>query len=369
MVSCWIILFCSIGIIFETVYTLEQRCGSTWQEQYRQLHFSILHGERTPRYVFYHCPCGMSDSLVGIVSTFYYALLSGRAFRIVQGSFDWLDAYSNGAIDVFETENISYVKHRHGVTAESQFDVALFRERNVSQYLQTHDNVVVTTIRGYVFHLFDNPYHKKQLYSMGLRPETAFACGLQYLVKPLPEVHHLSQQLQKMNSNQILLVGIQIRAGDDVFKNDMANISQFTHFFRCAQQIEQDKQVGSIKALWVLLSDSKSLRQQAVQVFGDKIWTGNKVKGVLDHAFKRDGGDRAGTSAAVVLAAAENWMFAICDYFVLSKISGFGRTAAFHHAGWGNIYALDKSDTGRNCSKFGYDRANKVAKTHDPGVK
>jgi hypothetical protein len=36
--------------------------------------------------------------------------------------------------------------------------------------------------------LFDNPFYRDQLFAMGLRPETAFGCGYDFLLYPQPKV-------------------------------------------------------------------------------------------------------------------------------------------------------------------------------------
>jgi Xyloglucan fucosyltransferase len=57
-------------------------CG-TWQEDYMSLHEQTLSGERPPRYlVSVAVEAGLADRVIGIISEFYFALLTGRAFQI-----------------------------------------------------------------------------------------------------------------------------------------------------------------------------------------------------------------------------------------------------------------------------------------------
>jgi hypothetical protein len=57
-------------------------CG-TWQEDYMRLHQQTLAGELPPRYlVSVAVEAGLADRLIGIISEFYFALLTGRAFQI-----------------------------------------------------------------------------------------------------------------------------------------------------------------------------------------------------------------------------------------------------------------------------------------------
>src|SRR6056297_3895 len=62
-----------------------RRCGD-WQEEYMALHRQILAGERPPRYLIAVLPhYGLADQLVGIITLFYWAFLTGRAFQISTG--------------------------------------------------------------------------------------------------------------------------------------------------------------------------------------------------------------------------------------------------------------------------------------------
>ena len=36
--------------------------------------------------------------------------------------------------------------------------------------------------------LFDNPFYREQLFALGLRPETAYGCGYDFLLYPQPQV-------------------------------------------------------------------------------------------------------------------------------------------------------------------------------------
>lgn len=60
-------------------------CGY-WQEEYMKLHREILSGRRPPRYLIAVLPeSGLADQLFGIISLFFWALLTGRAFQITAG--------------------------------------------------------------------------------------------------------------------------------------------------------------------------------------------------------------------------------------------------------------------------------------------
>lgn len=46
----------------------------------------------------------------------------------------------------------------------------------------------LTQLQGMTYQIFRNPYHAHQLYEMGLRPETAFGCIINYLLELKQEV-------------------------------------------------------------------------------------------------------------------------------------------------------------------------------------
>lgn len=54
-------------------------CGN-WQAGYSQLHADILAGRAPPRYAVAGGMSGLADNVVGAISVFYFALLTGRAF-------------------------------------------------------------------------------------------------------------------------------------------------------------------------------------------------------------------------------------------------------------------------------------------------
>lgn len=69
-------------------------CGH-WQEAYTKLHAEILSGQRPPRYaVSVAVEAGLADRLSGLITQFYYALLSGRAFKTI--TYGQLPGYERG---------------------------------------------------------------------------------------------------------------------------------------------------------------------------------------------------------------------------------------------------------------------------------
>lgn len=93
------------------------------------------------------------------------------------------------------------------------------------------------------------------------------------------------------------------------------------------------------QVIWYLISDSKALREQAQQRFGDKVWTQtHEVKhmscGKFDHC------DHWNQTSTIAEAAADMLSLAQADALVLTQKSGFGKVAAWtridkwHHIWW-----------------------------------
>eukprot|EP00204_Picochlorum_oklahomense_P002800 CAMPEP_0118804294 /NCGR_PEP_ID=MMETSP1161-20130426/22094_1 /TAXON_ID=249345 /ORGANISM="Picochlorum oklahomensis, Strain CCMP2329" /LENGTH=157 /DNA_ID=CAMNT_0006733015 /DNA_START=139 /DNA_END=608 /DNA_ORIENTATION=- len=63
---------------------LSPDCGHEWQKEYANLHREILDGRLPARYVIsVAVEAGIADRLSGLMSEFYYALLSGRAIKMI----------------------------------------------------------------------------------------------------------------------------------------------------------------------------------------------------------------------------------------------------------------------------------------------
>jgi len=71
---------------------------------------------------------------------------------------------------------------------------------------------------GVINVLFNNPVYKAQLYSMGLRPETAYGCALEYLFTPSLSVkEHFRDEIITMTGSS-MKIGIQVRLGDSYLR-------------------------------------------------------------------------------------------------------------------------------------------------------
>lgn len=67
-------------------------------------------------------------------------------------------------------------------------------------------------MQGVTLRLFDNPVAKPRLLEMGLRPETAFGCALNFLLQPHPIVREqFAHEFEVLSNPSLLKIGIQVR--------------------------------------------------------------------------------------------------------------------------------------------------------------
>ena len=376
-----------------------QRCGD-WQEEYMELHHQILAGERPPRYlVAVLSQSGLADQLVGLMSLFFWALLTGRAFQITVGeqpippleaAFDapyvnWTRPAGDPLVLTQHLYRPFKGKRRYPKTHSLVPDI----DQYGSMYLINDENNFFATTdlntlpvdgggdkpvlfmasnRGRVFRLFDNPHHRRKMFDMGLRPETAFACGFRFLFAPngmtrdetgwqLAEEHLLPGHFPDDDEEEekalelaqdVLRIGIQIRVGDFVFnkpgKAQALQLQDYMSYFDCAREIEKHKRTNKTsKVVWYLVSDSQRLKELALDKFGpDLLVTSTEASrhvicakdGLTDCSESDDMADSLAAAAADMMGLAET------DYIVLTRKSGFGKVAAWLNMRWHNVWWL-----------------------------
>lgn len=381
-----------------------QICGS-WQDLYTSYHARVRSGDLHPRYaVSVAVEAGLADNMIGLISEFYYALLSGRAFvRQTYGDMPPLEAafdYSsvNWSSPGFEDELFDHLKFTYkgirGYSGNRSPPSGTDHTKYASIYHINSDQlslqffmsnltlqpegqsevpyVFFASNRGNSLRLFDNPFHTNQLERMGLRPDLSFFCAFQYLFKPNAAVTELAKpSMEVLADPDILKIGIAIRTGDwTAFKgDDNVSLATYSAFFDCAREIELSRQVPGQKVVWYLISDSLQLRKQAKEKFGAKLltdtstkhshidcnWIGNSTcnEAILNQALQR--------------AVADVVTFSQVDYHVIQLGSGFGKLGAMlspkglsHH-----IYLM-YGLSNRTCGIFDYNMPESLL--HGAGV-
>ena len=369
---------------------LDEHCG-TWQAEYTELHRSIL-AQPVPDQklvVGAGSYSGFSDRLVGAISVFLYGLLSKRAVQFVNiveeypefnesftsPNIDWMRPHLppavrdfmfmkppyNGSVlhfwtddDLATTNLLAKMPVDEGITPEHED----FFLSNNSAYSSQH-TIYVMTIRGTTVRMFQNPYHRRELYSMGLTPQNAFRCIFNYLFQPLPEVWELSHA-QERTMSQHLTIGIQIRTGDGAFDesgdavNDFGLLERYMHFFECALEVENNNKLPNVPVQWLLMTDSVLLRQTARRVYGSKIRLGTRLHPV--HSSKHD-------MDALHGFLAEHRLLSLSDFLIITYESGVGRTAAFLSPSLrSSVYMRSTASSGAECGKYNFSSYLEVSR-------
>lgn len=366
-------------------------CGRGWAEKYTRLHSDIVSGKRPPKFLVAECHSGIADSLKGIQTLLWLAILTDRALLIkyvdkpkrTTPHFEW----------GFTAPNVNWTCPRqlHAMAGKSfrklRFDpgkdphtgipyrdtdpdILHMRHRNVRQ-LHAQSKVLRIWLNGDMSSLlFQNPHHQREIAEWGLQPEHAMKCALEFLFDIRPEVQQMfAAQLEVLRDPAALKVGIQIRTGDSVllgrYTGHADMIRSYGAFFDCADQIAGfARQPHQQQVVWFLITDSVELRRQAAARFGERLLTNMEIPVghvVLKGRFRPPDLDAA--RDRFLAAAGEMWLFTFTDYHVISLASGFGRVAAQWGGRDGVTYSLNPHrGTGpegrmknRSCGALDYD--------------
>ncbi|GBF99983.1 hypothetical protein Rsub_13115 [Raphidocelis subcapitata] len=345
---------------------LPPACGaaSGWAGDYAALHASIASGAAPPRFLVHMASSGLSDNLAGAVTAFYFALLSGRAL-VLEGSH-WRAAFDPAGVDwgfASTGELTARLAAEAGGARVELVEVKVEEadSGDVASAGGAAPAAVLATFTGATHRLFHNPRARARLHAMGLRPDTAFGCAYTFLFSPRPDaLALLAPAAARLRAPGALRVGIQIRTGDDAFFTPGAvgpfgTPSQLGAFAACAAEAEAAWRAAEGQpVVWFLVSDSAAVRRRAAELYPGKVVTALGLN--LNHScpggLARAPGwrweltqcDRANASDPTnpaAVSAAEQWLLAECDVFVLSARSGFGRLAAARSLRWGATCFLD----------------------------
>jgi hypothetical protein len=307
---------------------------------------------------------GFADRLLGIVSTFTLALVTGRKFAISHdvNYFPSLRAaFEPKRADLFRPDEENWLlksiergRFPPDIVSKGTYDVANTHDRLdllSSTYLfqklysnKSVSNLFLISNRG-SSSFFEYPHLNKVLRLTNLTPSNIFGNVISYLFRPVSELFEgfdiLSNELK---DNSTLKIAIQIRTGDRVFgglpnlhSRNLRENDNYQRFFSCAEQIDRFTKKES---KWLLFTDSLELRNSAQQKYGS-----NKVITTTNFRVEHSA-DAKMTEASFRKVAAEWWLMGQADYFVISEYSGYGKTAAARTMvdSPKNIYMLDSHE-------------------------
>jgi hypothetical protein len=377
------------------------RCSTKWMQQHVQLQADIQAGKLPERYfVSVAVEAGLADRLAGLMTHFWHAVVTRRAFTTVAygnvPSFsamcdapfiDWTHPPAELPAEAVEPLKFTYMGER-GYPGHKRFlpdtldpktyqmlylingpmkNLTVYQNSNISA-LQDPDPayLMAASNRGRSFALANNPFHKQQFWEYGVVPQDAFMCGFFYMCSPVAAIQqYYKQYWDVLREPGVLKVGIQIRLGDGVFKGaEKEQPAEVTlkagkEWFECAQLVEKHYAAPGQKVLWYLNSDSQQLRKAAKTVYGDKLITDDELKMTHPdcHQDKPKGANSSSTTDCEQAAMDEALQhslgamltFSMTDYHVITKGSGFGRLGAWLSGRWGNIFNIVRGQGSVQC--------------------
>ncbi|KAI9024947.1 hypothetical protein CLU79DRAFT_790398 [Phycomyces nitens] len=376
------------------------RCG-IWKTRYTALHekrleqlerlkagdFESFRHEENPRYVGYTCQVdkknprrgcgGLADRMSGMVSTFFYALLTDRAYLAYwdptnpvpledlfeKPSIDWsydpnqlkeLFTRDNPLLSFGEVDILNYNWKSVGNTLFPNGPSQNFHQLWNTSFVSMKSN------RAYIIRTFQkSSIYPEWLAKVGLTKENAFRCMTDYLFRPTIGSRRFIKAYRNLFDMQsVLSIGLQIRTDDRALANpesDENTLEQWDYFFKCANDLRDAKKQDHHKTVvYFLITDSISLREQfismnhnktlAKEVLGDGyeytslVTTGLPIEHmeptVVIPKFSADAKTKlrkarghmlAGVNSAVI----ENWLLSATNYRLISR-KGYGKMAAFH---------------------------------------
>ncbi|KAI8060067.1 hypothetical protein BC940DRAFT_281353 [Gongronella butleri] len=387
------------GFDDEIPYNVDGECGN-WQERYQQLHAqrleqlerlksgdfeSFAHDDK-PKYISYFCKkvpensnrgCGgLADRMSGMISTFFYALLTKRAYLAhwapenpipLEYLFD--QPYVNWTHEpselrkVFEVPDNELLGYQYVDTLNQNYDTlgnSVF-PNGTSQDFETLWNssyVEVHSNRGYIVRTFDHSTrYQEELKKMGLTKENAFGCLADYIFRPTINARRfLNMYRHVFAMKSVLSVGIQIRTNDNALANperDHNSLETWFYYIKCANELATAKrQPHHKRVVYFLITDSHHLREEFESMNEDMalrqkylgpaadvtslLITGLPIEHVEpDQVAKYINVEHPRLTSlermvpGVNSALMENWLLSYANYRVISP-QGYGKLAAFH---------------------------------------
>ncbi|OUM58117.1 hypothetical protein PIROE2DRAFT_16698 [Piromyces sp. E2] len=334
-------------------------CGR-WQEQYTILQKEIENSSNKRYLILDAWKNGWGDRLTQIVSGFYVALLSKRSFKII--GIDLEDIFEKPNIDwSISKEELEKLEARNAIKKlyytefeKEQWNEGFLYTNFTSNYEDT-EALIYRIQNGKLQRIFENVFHKQQLYEMGLRPDTAFGCAFEFLFKPKPDIidivkdaydemkikrnHYLGKNSQLLTGKNYLpddgleplRIGMQIRLGDNTFSetgsfvcaDNVLLFNQVRQFFDCAEALEKEILENPYKENINRISSINPKKN--VMFIAKEKWPG-KVITITDKSINHI--EKTNDKEAIGLAFAEHWLFGEMDYHIITSSSSYGRTAS-----------------------------------------
>jgi hypothetical protein len=378
-----------------------EQCGE-WLFSQRHLD-RVLYSEQTSsgKKKFFHIirsTClfvwsGMSDRLAGIVGSYMTSILTKREFHYIERgdsndllSISWIvkNLPVANSMPIFDSQAVSakevghhhyeaqYFDTQHPSKVNKALHVLLINEdrglipliRNGSILLDDYippeyDTVIMKNQFCFTIKAFEVHAYQDILKETLLSPENAFGCIFDYIFQPKPEIFlpvydHFKKFMEDESKENILKIGIHLRAGDVAF-HDHSHVNPKLHdnLFQCAIEIQKwaMEKGDYTDSLWYVISDNPEFREYALQEYSEyNIYT--TANTTIIHGFHQmiedrhspnvTEEDRLRTYRGAQQAAAEWWLFGLMDYHIAAR-TGYATAAAYRKPYRNNLFF------GRNC--------------------
>lgn len=417
------ILIEEIASILKSKYTERQEFCSKqkWWDEYKENHAKILKSKDPRLLVFVphlsgkatdllFSVCivtaffiGLADRIIGLTTLCLFAMVTNRAFQI--GKRSALPNFET----VFDLPNINWLREpedpewlvepltwfahadRHYnqsiVNANTYFGInglenfplldRLVKDDLNAILREESQIVLMSNIKGLTLRFMEqNSHYKEKLTTeYKIKREYLFPCLVDYLFQPKPFLftympNEFLALTKTFQDEKILPIAIQIRSGDRyLFEFDpQLDLQNYVSYFSCAEQIEhwalKDANSNYKSAKWLLVTDSLAIRKAAMAKYGsDKIIT--NIQNPIEHSSKEELVCRKKgcvvSDAGFHTAAAEWWLMSYARYHVITRSSGFGRSAAMHSLHYDSIFTMEIKHRGSvNCRKGSASNLHKL---------
>ena len=336
-------------------YSSSDICGKEWQSKYRALHQDIINNKREAKFLVYSCPwtskgcCGYGNRVYAMVSLFYLAILTDRAFLIHWKAPKPLESFLTPKninwtfpIPLLKTRKHYWRTGGHKnkyldgwLTKNTSAVVNLVKNEHFKVYFDTPVEIVTSILYFAKGAMQKNKYLMQRAQDMEISPllpgsqrYAMIGCAFDFLFHTTPGLQNALQNTrEKLRKNNALVIGIHIRLGDKQFGRNNTRVSEsdFQKYFWCATKVERKLfNLDDRKhARWFLATDSLLVKDYARKHFAEKVITAENKPEHLD-IFKK--GEKPPSDEGMMGVLHDHFMLAECDFLVLSD-SSFSRTA------------------------------------------
>ncbi|KAI7882490.1 hypothetical protein K492DRAFT_229934 [Lichtheimia hyalospora FSU 10163] len=384
------------GFVDTVPYNVNGECGN-WQQQYHTLHQQRLkqlemmqNGQldaltEPPRFISYLCRevatvgnrgCGgLADRMSGMISTFFYALLTDRAYLA-----HWADENPIPLEILFEKPNIDWtydpskvpalfnhpergITYQQVDTLNQKYEVlgnTMFPDGPTQDFQDLWNGTFVEarSNRAYIIRTFkESSIYPETLAKMGLDKENTFGCLTDYLFRPtIGSRRFINAYRDLFQMNSVLSIGMQVRTDDNALANpqlDHNSLEMWDYYLTCANQVASvQRRPHHKRVVYFMITDSLRLRDEfkslntnttlAKQFLGQyfdetsTVVTGLPVEHIEPeqvekyiHVENPVEVTRERMTPGVNSAVIENWLLSYADFRIISP-QGYGKLAAFH---------------------------------------